>query len=81
MRLPAVARGRRLRDRLLFGVVRLVSGHRAPDVVRTLRYAPDLFGRPMNAAFQRVMRGPSAWSVGERELFAALVSSRNQCVF
>jgi hypothetical protein len=81
MRLPTVARGRRLRDRLLFGLVRLVSGHRAPDVVRTLRYAPDVFGRPMNVAFQRAMRGPSAWSVGERELFAALVSSRNQCVF
>jgi len=28
-----------------------------------------------------VMRGPSPWSVGERELFAAFVSRLNQCVF
>jgi len=28
-----------------------------------------------------VMRGPSEWSVAERELFAAFVSSLNQCVF
>ena len=81
MRLPGVERGRTLKDRLLFGIIRLVSGHRAPDVVRTLRYRPELFGRPMNAAFQRAMRGRSEWSVGERELFAAFVSSRNQCVF
>ena len=28
-----------------------------------------------------VMRGPSDWSVGERELFAAFVSRLNQCHF
>jgi len=27
------------------------------------------------------MRGPSEWSVGERELFAAYTSKLNQCVF
>jgi len=27
------------------------------------------------------MRGPSAWTVGERELFAAFVSRLNQCLF
>jgi len=28
-----------------------------------------------------VMRGPSDWSIGERELFAAFTSKLNQCVF
>jgi hypothetical protein len=28
-----------------------------------------------------VMRGPSEWSPGERELFAAFASHLNQCVF
>jgi hypothetical protein len=27
------------------------------------------------------MRGPSQWSVGERELFAAFTSRLNQCLF
>jgi hypothetical protein len=51
------------------------------DVVRTIRYRPELFGRPFSAAMQQVMRGPSEWSVGERELFAAFVSCQNQCPF
>jgi hypothetical protein len=51
------------------------------DVVRTMRYRPELFGRPFSAAMQQVMRGPSDWSVGERELFAAFVSCQNQCPF
>jgi hypothetical protein len=51
------------------------------DVVRTLRYRSELFGGPFSAALQRVMRGTSDWSVGERELFAAFVSAQNQCPF
>jgi hypothetical protein len=51
------------------------------DVVRTMRYRSDLFGRAFSAALQHVMRGPSDWSPGERELFAAFVSAQNQCVF
>ena len=51
------------------------------DVVRTMRYRPELFGRPFSAALQQVMRGPSDWSIGERELFAAFVSCQNQCPF
>jgi AhpD family alkylhydroperoxidase len=27
------------------------------------------------------MRGPSEWAVAEREMFAAVVSRFNQCVF
>jgi len=32
-------------------------------------------------ALELALRGPSDWSDGERELFAAFVSSLNQCVF
>jgi hypothetical protein len=55
-------------------------GH-APGVVRTLRYRKDFFGHPVSELTQQVMRGPSPWSVGEREMFAAFVSRLNQCVF
>jgi len=51
------------------------------DVVRTMRYRSELFGRPFSALLQHVMRGPSEWSPGERELFAAFVSAQNQCPF
>jgi hypothetical protein len=46
-----------------------------------LEYRPELFGRPFSEALQRIMRGASAWSVAERELFAAFVSAQNQCPF
>jgi hypothetical protein len=46
-----------------------------------MRYRSELFGRPFSALLQRAMRGPSEWSPGERELFAAFVSAQNQCVF
>jgi hypothetical protein len=35
----------------------------------------------MSSFTHRVMRGPSEWSPGERELFAAFVSRVNQCPF
>ena len=80
MRLERVHRGHRFRDKALLGVIRLIQGH-APGVVRTLLYRKEFFGRPWSALTQQVMRGPSAWTVGERETFAAVVSRFNQCVF
>ncbi len=79
MRLPEVARGEHLRHRILYALIRVLSGHRASDVVRTLKYHQDFFGAKM--MFQDVMRGPSPWSIGERELFAAFVSKTNECEF
>jgi hypothetical protein len=81
MRLANVERGHRLADRLMFLFVRVVSGFRASDVIRTLRYRAHRFGRPHSAHTQAVMRGPSEWSTGERELFAAFVSRINECHF
>jgi hypothetical protein len=81
MRLGNVTRGDRLSSRLLYAIIRAVSGFRAPDVVRTLRYRPHFFGRPHSAHSHAVMRGPSEWTVGERELFAAFVSRLNECRF
>jgi hypothetical protein len=81
MRLVNVERGDRMAVRLLFALVRAVSGFRAPDVVRTLEYHRHLFGRPHSIHTHAVMRGPSEWSIGERELFAAFVSRLNRCHF
>lgn len=81
MRVRAVEHGHRLRHRLKLLFIRVVSGRRVPDVVKTIHYRPELWGRPMCDWTQAVMRGPSDWSVGERELFAAFTSRLNQCVF
>lgn len=80
MRLRKVHSGHGLLDKAMLGIVRLAAGH-APGVIRTLRYRKEFFGEPWSALTQHVMRGPSAWSVGERETFAAFVSRLNQCVF
>jgi hypothetical protein len=81
MRLRVVEHGHRLRQRMIIGFIRIVSGRRAPDIIRTLFYRPELLGTPLSAWTQAVMRGPSDWSVGERELFAAFTSRLNQCLF
>jgi hypothetical protein len=81
MRLSNVERGDGLKHRLVFKLIGVMSGFRAPDVVRTLFYRREFFGGPHARHTQAVMRGPSDWSVGERELFAAFVSSLNQCRF
>jgi hypothetical protein len=62
----------------------LEGGHapaETPGVIKTLLYRPDVFGRPFSDAVDRAMRGPSDWSPGERELFAAFTSLLNQCPF
>ena len=68
-------------NRLLIGFISLVSGMRLPDAARVAFYHKDFFGSPMGAWTQAAMRGPSAWSVGDRELMAALVAKWNSCDF
>jgi hypothetical protein len=80
MRLSRVHHGHSLADKLKLAAMHVMAGH-APGVVRTLLYRKDFFGRKFSELTQQVMRGPSSWSVGERELFAAFVSRLNQCVF
>jgi hypothetical protein len=51
------------------------------DISLALRYRTELFARPFSELLQEVMKGPSAWTEAERELFAAFVSAQNQCPF
>ena len=81
MRLEILDRGHGLGAKALFVLIRVMSKYSAPDVVKLLKYRPDFFGAPMNEVFQEAMRGPSEWSVGDRELMAAYVSKKNECEF
>jgi len=81
MRLECLERGHRPAQKLLMAAIRLVTGRRLPDVVRTLMYRPELFGRPFSALVHTLLRESGEWSAGECELFAAFVSRKNQCAF
>jgi hypothetical protein len=81
MRLGVLDHGHTLRKKLLLGLIRVVSRQRAPDVLKLLWYRPAFLGNPLNEVFQEAMRGPSEWSVSERELMAAFVSKTNECEF
>ena len=81
MRLRRVEHSHTLKHRLILGIIRIMRGSRAPDIIRTLFYRSEYLGQPLNEWTHAVMRGPSPWSVWERELFAAFTSKLNQCVF
>jgi uncharacterized peroxidase-related enzyme len=81
MRLKTVEQGRRLRQKLMLGMMRFVIGVRVPDVLRIILHRPEFFGQPYYAWTQAIMRGPSEWSIGQRELFAAFTSRLNTCQY
>ncbi len=81
MRLRSLERGHEPGEASVLDAIRERRGAEPPDVLKTLHYRPEIFGRPYSDALDQAMRGPSDWSVGERELFAAFVSSLNQCPF
>ena len=81
MRLEAVARGRGVGAKVKFAMIRLVSGAPTLDVVKTLSFRPEYFGTPFNELMQEVMRGPSEWSIADRELMATYISKTNECEF
>lgn len=81
MRLGVLDKGHTFGKKALLAMIRTLSRQPVPDVVKTLLYRPEYFGTPMSELFQEVMRGPSAWSVGDRELMAAYVSKVNECEF
>ena len=81
MRLREIDRGGGFVNRLLIGFISMVSRMRLPDAARVAFYHKEFFGVPMGAWTQAAMRGASAWSVGERELMAAMVAKWNSCAF
>ena len=81
MRLKQLENGHRLRQKLKLRMIQLIARVRIPDVVRTLLYRPEFFGKSFSAVIRSVMRLSREWSAGECELFAAFVSRKNQCPF
>lgn len=81
MRLAILDSGHKLGTKALFALIRAVTRQPVPDVLKVLRYRSDFLGARLSAITHEAMRGPSAWSVGDRELMAAFVSKINACEF
>jgi hypothetical protein len=81
VRLAVIDHGHAPAEAEMLAEIRARTGNEPLGVVKTLLYRPQLFGFPFSEALDRVMRGPSEWSAGERELFAAFTSRLNQCLF
>jgi uncharacterized peroxidase-related enzyme len=81
VRLEVLNSGYTLGKKVLFALIRVFSGHPVPDAARLVFYRPDFYGDLMKKYTHEAMRGPSKWSVGERELMAAFVSKQNDCAF
>jgi len=81
MRPEILNSGYRPGTKLLFAVIRLFSGQPVPDAAKLVFYRPDFYGAQAKKFIHEAMRGPSAWSVGDRELMAAYVSKVNDSAF
>jgi len=81
MRLKVLNSGYSLGRKALFALIHVASRQPLPDAAKLVFYRADFYGGNMKELTHEAMRGPSAWSVGDRELMAAFVSKTNECAF
>jgi uncharacterized peroxidase-related enzyme len=79
MRLAILDKGHRFGTKILFALIRAASRQQVLDVIKLVKYRPEFYGEPIGKITHEAMRGPSAWSIGERELMAAFVAKTNEC--
>ena len=79
MRLAILDSGHGLGTKALFVLIRAASRQPVLDVIKLAKYRADFYGGPMQRVTQEAVRGPSAWSVADRELMAALIAKTNEC--
>ncbi len=79
MRLAILDHGHSLRTKAIFMLIRIFSGHTVVDAVKLALYRPGFYRA--GGLTHEVMRGPSPWSVADRELMAAFVSKVNGTEF
>jgi hypothetical protein len=81
MRLSSIETRHTLSQKLILGLSSVVSFSEPADIIKVFMYRSGYFGKPFCDLAHIILRGPSDWSVGERELFGAFTSKLNQCVF
>jgi hypothetical protein len=80
MRLRILDSGHGFGTKALFALIQTVSRQPVLDVIKLVKYRPDFYGGPMSKVTHEAMRGPSAWSVGDRELMAAFCTKAHSAV-
>ncbi len=80
MRLEILDNGHTPRQKIVLETIRADRGI-APGPVLVMSYRRDLFGKYIAECFQEAMRETTEWSIGDVELFAAFVSSLNECKY
>ena len=60
MRLEVLNRGYGPGPKVLFALIRLLSGHPVPDAAKLVFYRPGFYGSRAKKFTHEVMRGPSA---------------------
>lgn len=81
MRLEILESGQRPLPRLIFAIIKRLTGGFLPGPMALNSYRRDLFGKQFSACIQDALRRPSAWHKSELELFGSFVSSRLECQF
>jgi AhpD family alkylhydroperoxidase len=81
MRLAILNSGHSVGTKALFAIIRMVSRQPVLDVIKLGKYRPDFYGPPMQSLTHEAMRGPSEWSIADREFIAAFVAKKNECEF
>src|SRR5467141_3494582 len=76
MRLEILNSGYTFGTKVLFAFIQLASRRPVPDAAKLVFYRADFYGDTMKKVTHEAMRGPSAWSVGDRELMALLSRRR-----
>ena len=79
MRLAILDSGHGFGTKALLALIRAFSRQPVLDVIKLVKYRTDFYGGPMQGVTHEAMRGPSPWSVGDRELMAAFVAKTNGC--
>jgi hypothetical protein len=81
VRLAILDSGHAFGKKALLAFVRTVSRMPVADIVKLVLYRPDFFGGPFSELVQETLRGPSQWSVADREMMGAYVSKVNDCEY
>jgi AhpD family alkylhydroperoxidase len=79
--LRQIERGSYFNHRLLSRFISLASGMRFRGAARIVLKKRAHLGASLGAWTHSAMRGPSAWSIAERELMAAMAAQWNACAF